>query len=198
MTCGRTAASIVEGSGLPSAGSSPPSRASFGVPVSARSFRDLRSLLSSPGAAAGPLPWVAPMSITSRSAIEPARIASRHATAARMVSGLSRRPSSMVCRPASIRLASATSPSRVRSAVPPISRRYSRTGSSVRPRSSSPILGAAVAGFSTGCLSPASSPGSSPSMMVMPISDRIAVVSSIRSELASPGGKALFSSSWVT
>ena len=103
----------------------------------------------------------------------------------------------MVRRPASRRLASVASPSRVRSALRPISRRYIRTGSSVRPRSSSPILGAAVAGFSSGRFSTASA-ASSPSVTAMPISDSTVIVSSIRSAPASPGGRAPVSSSWAT
>ena len=115
---------MAESKGLSSSASSLPSLAPFAGRASARPFRDPEPPLSSPAIAAGALPCVASMSITSRSAIEPAWIASRHASTARMVSGLPRRPSSMVRRPASMRLASATSPSRVRSVVRPISRRY--------------------------------------------------------------------------
>ena len=48
------------------------------------------------------------------------------------VIGLSHRPQIIVSRPASIRLAMAISPSRLSSSTAPISRRYMRTGSSVR------------------------------------------------------------------
>ena len=48
------------------------------------------------------------------------------------VIGLSHRPMIIVSRPASIRLAMAISPSRLSSSTAPISRRYMRTGSSVR------------------------------------------------------------------
>ena len=48
------------------------------------------------------------------------------------VSGLSQSPAIMASRPASMRLAMAISPSRERSSTEPISRRYMRTGSSVR------------------------------------------------------------------
>ena len=48
------------------------------------------------------------------------------------VSGLSHSPAIIASRPASIRLAIATSPSRESSPIVPISRRYIRTGSSVR------------------------------------------------------------------
>jgi hypothetical protein len=48
------------------------------------------------------------------------------------VSGLSHSPAIIASRPASMRLAIAISPSRDRSSTEPISRRYMRTGSSVR------------------------------------------------------------------
>ena len=197
MTRGRSSASMAESKGLSSSGSSPLSPAPLAGRASARPFRGPGPSLSSP-AATEPLPWVASMSITSRSAIEPARIASRRASTARMVSGLSRRPSSMVHRPASMRLASATSPSRVRSVVRPISRRYIPTGSPGSPISSAPTLDAVAAEAASG--RPSSTPvsASSPSVTEMPSSDSSVIVSSIRSALVSPGGRAPFSSSWVT
>ena len=73
----------------------------------------------------------------SRSSTRPSRIASRQPITARMVSGLSHKASSTVLRPASMRLAISISPSRESSSIVPISRRYIRTGSSVRPSSSS-------------------------------------------------------------
>jgi hypothetical protein len=57
---------------------------------------------------------------------------SRQMVMAWKVSGLSQSPAIIVLRPASIRLAMAISPSRLRSSTEPISRRYMRTGSSVR------------------------------------------------------------------
>ena len=57
---------------------------------------------------------------------------SRQMMMAWKVSGLSQRPAIIASRPASMRLAMAISPSRDRSSTEPISRRYIRTGSSVR------------------------------------------------------------------
>ena len=57
---------------------------------------------------------------------------SRQMMMAWKVSGLSQRPAIIVSRPASMRLAIAISPSRDSSSTEPISRRYMRTGSSVR------------------------------------------------------------------
>ena len=114
----------------------------------------------------------------------------------RMASGLSQMPPIMVCRPASIRLAMAISPSRESSSTLPISRRYMRTGSSVRPRSSSStVAGAVAAGAASGRSSLALSSDSSLSMTLMPISESIVIVSSICSEFTSSDGSALFSSS---
>ncbi len=57
---------------------------------------------------------------------------SRQMMMAWKVSGLSQRPAIIASRPASMRLAMAISPSRESSSTEPISRRYMRTGSSVR------------------------------------------------------------------
>ena len=76
----------------------------------------------------------------SRSSILPSLSASRQPMIARIVSGLSQMPPIIISRPASIRLAMAISPSRDSSSTEPISRRYMRTGSSVRPISSSSRL----------------------------------------------------------
>ena len=57
---------------------------------------------------------------------------SRQMMTAWKVSGLSHRPAIIASRPASMRLAMAISPSRESSSTEPISRRYMRTGSSVR------------------------------------------------------------------
>ena len=72
-----------------------------------------------------------------------------------IVSGLSQMPPIIISRPASMRLAIAISPSRDNSSTEPISRRYIRTGSSVRPMSSSTIaagLALAVLGLGLGRL----------------------------------------------
>ena len=62
----------------------------------------------------------------------PSLSSSRQMMMAWKVSGLSHRPAIMASRPASMRLAIAISPSRDNSSTEPISRRYMRTGSSVR------------------------------------------------------------------
>ena len=127
----------------------------------------------------------------------PSASASRHSMMERMASGLSQMPPIMVCRPASIRLAMAISPSRDSSSTLPISRRYMRTGSSVRPRSSSStVAGVVAAGAASGCASSLLlSSDSSLSMTLMPISESIVIVSSICSEFTSSDGSALLSSS---
>ena len=68
----------------------------------------------------------------SRSRILPSFSSSRQMMMAWKVSGLSHRPAIIASRPASMRLAMAISPSRDSSSTEPISRRYMRTGSSVR------------------------------------------------------------------
>src|ERR1700747_2560486 len=62
----------------------------------------------------------------------PSFSSSRQMMIAWNVSGLSHSPAIMASRPASMRLAIATSPSRESNSTEPISRRYMRTGSSVR------------------------------------------------------------------
>ena len=62
----------------------------------------------------------------------PSLSSSRQMMMAWKVSGLSQRPAIIASRPASMRLAMAISPSRESSSTEPISRRYMRTGSSVR------------------------------------------------------------------
>src|SRR5215831_19113049 len=62
----------------------------------------------------------------------PSLSSSRQIMMAWKVSGLSHSPAIIASRPASMRLAMAISPSRDRSLTGPISRRYMRTGSSVR------------------------------------------------------------------
>src|SRR6516165_2161116 len=75
----------------------------------------------------------------SRSNTLPSLSSSRQMMMAWKVSGLSQSPAIIASRPASMRLAIAISPSRERSSTEAISRRYRRTGSSVR---------------SAGCLAP--------------------------------------------
>src|SRR6266568_1130963 len=67
-----------------------------------------------------------------RSNTLPALSSSRQMMMAWKVSGLSHSPAIIASRPASMRLAMAISPSRESSSTEPISRRYMRTGSSVR------------------------------------------------------------------
>ena len=127
------------------------------------------------------------------------------------VSGLSHRPAIMASRPASMRLAMAISPSRESRSTVPISRRYMRTGSSVR---SAGALVSALAGsfgwVGTSSFSPSgSSSGSSGapssfdsassfSTTLTPISLNIESRSSICSELASSEGSTALICSLVT
>ena len=148
-------------------------------------------------------PIVASRSITSRSRISSFRSSSRHMVIAWNVSGLSHSPAIIVLRPASMRLAIAISPSRLNNSTDPISRKYMRTGSSVRS-SFSVVVAATVTSreleTSTKSVAPegvpspsSASSASSFSMMLMPISDNIDITSSICSELTCSGGNALFS-----
>ena len=77
----------------------------------------------------------------SRSRILPSLSSSRQMMMAWKVSGLSHSPAIIASRPASMRLAMAISPSRDSSSTEPISRRYMRTGSSVRSVGSARGLG---------------------------------------------------------
>ena len=117
---------------------------------------------------------------------------------ARMVSGLSHSASSTVLRPASMRLAISISPSRESSSIVPISRRYMRTGSSVRPRSSSnePAPSDSSSSFSRSLF--AAAPFASPPPTLTPISSNMAISSSTTSGEISSSGKAALISSWVT
>ena len=140
----------------------------------------------------------------SRNSMRPAFSASCQAMMARKVSGLSHRPPIIMSRPASMRLAMAISPSRDSSSTLPISRRYMRTGSSVRPRLSSSTLpgvsfssASPSSAFSTLAAGASPSSASSPSTTWMPISDRPAITSSICSELVCSGERTRFSSSNV-
>ena len=119
---------------------------------------------------------------------------SRQMMIAWKVRGLSHRPAIIASRPASMRLAMAISPSRESSSTKPMSRRYMRTGSSVRSAGS--VRACTIAGRGVAIatarqpaspLSALSSPSgatapsswSSLSTTVMPMSDSIDMVSSI-------------------
>ena len=150
----------------------------------------------------------------SRSRILASFSSSRQMMMAWKVSGLSHRPAIIASRPASMRLAMAISPSRESSSTEPISRRYMRTGSSVRSVGSARVCDTAgtlavettTARLCCSSSSPASSPswgaaassGSSLSTTVMPMSDSIDMVSSIWSEDTSSEGSTALSASRVT
>ena len=135
------------------------------------------------------VPNVASRSMTSRSRITSDSSSSRQMVIAPNVSGLSHSPAIIVFRPASMRLAMAISPSRLSSSTEPISRRYIRTGSSVRSSfsaSAPPIATSRPAVVTTsreaeGWPSSDSSLSSS-SVTWMPISDSIDITSSIWSD----------------
>ena len=126
------------------------------------------------------------------------------------VSGLSHRPAIIASRPASMRLAIAISPSRDKSSTEPISRRYMRTGSSVRSPGSDFLVSATdlvddvstrsppASSSSSSSSAPSSSPASSDSTTLMPISLSIASTSSIFSEVTSSEGSTPFNCSYVT
>ncbi len=118
---------------------------------------------------------------------------------ARKVSGLSHRPPIIMSRPASMRLAMAISPSRDSSSTEPISRRYIRTGSSVRPRLSSSTLPVCSSSASSFFSSRGASPSSLSSFSTtwMPISLSVAITSSICSDDTCSGGSTALSSSNV-
>ena len=79
---------------------------------------------------------IASRSRISRSCIVPSLRFFDHPMMALKVIGLSHSPQIMMSRPASMRLAMAISPSRLSNSTAPISRRYMRTGSSVRSTAS--------------------------------------------------------------
>src|SRR6266853_3733581 len=93
----------------------------------------------------------------------PSLSSSRQMMMAWKVSGLSHRPAIMASRPASMRFAIAISPSRDNSSTEPISRRYMRTGSSVRSPGSDFLVSAGV----ERCISMSSPSLSSPSGSVL-------------------------------
>ncbi len=98
----------------------------------------------------------------SRSRILPSFSSSRQMMMAWKVSGLSHRPAIMASRPASMRLAMAISPSRDSSSTEPISRRYMRTGSSVRSVGSLVAVSALATGVAATTARGASAAPSSP------------------------------------
>ena len=127
------------------------------------------------------------------------------------VRGLSHKPAIIASRPASIRLAMAISPSRDKSSTEPISRKYMRTGSSVRSAGSELRVATAVvlaastisppSGSSSSAVSELSlsaSSASSLSTTLMPISLSIEFMSSIWSDEISSDGRTAFNSSCVT
>ena len=151
----------------------------------------------------------------SRSRILPSLSSSRQMMIAWKVSGLSHRPAIIASRPASMRLAMAISPSRDSSSTEPISRRYMRTGSSVRSTGSVARVATAVerevstsspgsgssssaAAAVSAAVSFSASSVSSVSTTLMPISLSIAFMSSIWSEEISSEGSTALSSSCVT
>ena len=115
----------------------------------------------------------------SRSKTLPSLSSSRQMMMAWKVSGLSQSPAIMASRPASMRLAMAISPSRERSSTEPISRRYMRTGSSVRSAGSlaPDLAGTDRCWISTNSFSPSVSSSSR--------SSRVSTSSSGRASLAS-------------
>ncbi len=142
---------------------------------------------------AGSFESMASRSRISRSCMVPALSASDQPMIAWKVMGDSHRPRIIVSRPASIRLAMAISPSRLSSSTAPISRRYMRTGSSVRSTVSFflaiskvwlPSVPSSGASTSSGVSSSgsASSPASSFSTTLMPMSFSADITSSICSD----------------
>ena len=100
----------------------------------------------------------------SRSRILASLSSSRQMMTAWKVSGLSHRPAIIASRPASMRLAMAISPSRESSSTEPMSRRYMRTGSSVRSVGSARVCvtaGTLAVATTTARLGSSSSPASS-------------------------------------
>ncbi len=136
----------------------------------------------------------------SRSNTRPSVNSSRQTVIASKVSELSHKARIIVSRPASIRFAIAISPSRDRSSTLPISRRYIRTGSSVRSEPSLvlvvTVVPAAFLASAVFCLfSSSSSSTSSASTMLIPMPESLAITSSICSEVNSSDGKTEFISS---
>jgi hypothetical protein len=110
----------------------------------------------------------------------------------------------MVSRPASMRLAMAISPSRLSNSTEPISRRYMRTGSSVRSEpalvldvveTAVPVAGAISWPWSSSSFSTSVSSTSSSSTTLMPMSENMDMKSSICSDETSSDGITALSSS---
>ena len=125
-------------------------------------LRRSRRLPRSPRSArrSGPCDSIASRSRISRSCMRPSLRALDQPMIALKVIGLSHRPQIMMSRPASMRLAIAISPSRESNSTAPISRRYMRTGSSVRSTASF-LTAAAGRGPPSSSGSTSSSAGSS-------------------------------------
>ena len=157
--------------------------------------------------AVGPFDSMASRSMISRSCMRPSLRAFDHWMMALKVMGLSQRPQIMMSRPASIRLAMAISPSRERSSTAPISRRYMRTGSSVRSTASFLVAaagrgppssrGSTSSSAGSSSFSSSSSEASSFSTTLMPISEIADMTSSICSDAIWSWGRASLSSSIV-
>ena len=139
---------------------------------------------------------------------------SRQMMMAWKVSGLSQSPAIIASRPASMRFAMAISPSRDKSSTEPISRRYMRTGSSVRSdgsffsvvasdlvlasTTSRPVSSSSSSSATSSVAFSSPSSPSSLSTTVMPISEIMAKTSSIWSEVTSSEGSTALICSWVT
>ena len=199
----------------PSSSSSPSADSSSGSSSSLKLGPAVFSLISPSSSSApssrlsgaGSFDSMASRSRISRSCISPLLSAVDHSMIALKVVGLSHSPKIIVSRPASIRLAMAISPSRLSSSTAPISRRYIRTGSSVRstvsfffsvtslgPSSSLDSSSASSASSRSRCSSP-SSLASSFSTILTPISLSAAMMSSICSDDIWSCGRASFNSS---
>ena len=152
---------------------------------------------SSKAIASASSPYIISRSIISRSCIVPAKSSSRQPAIALIVIGLSHKPSIITVLPASIRLAMAISPSRDNSSTDPISLRYIRTGSSLRPSSFSSKLPLSSNSSSSSTTSGSKESTSDSAIMLMPMSEMPDIMSSIFSEDSRSGGKALLSSSTV-
>ncbi len=143
----------------------------------------------------------------SRSCISPSLSAFDQSIMAWKVIGLSQSPRIIVSRPDSIRFAMAISPSRDSNSTAPISRKYMRTGSSVRSpvpvfltvlvseRGSFSEILSTVSTSSSSCSSSPSSPASSFSTICTPMSLMADMTSSICSEDIWSCGRAAFNSS---
>ena len=144
LACSSSSSSSSLAMGLPSASSSCVGWAfllSAGAAAAATLATTGSSSSSSPST---PRPNVVSRSITSRNKMSSDRSSSRQIVIAWKVSGLSQSPAIIVLRPASMRFAIAISPSRDSSSTLPISRRYIRTGSSVRSSFSVSVVATAT------------------------------------------------------